>query len=153
MSSTPYTEDALRIRSDTEPDEIYSFVENRTRDPIEVGGVTIFNYSTHQVDHDALLDVLPNLKRDVYLIPFQLGPVWAYMTRVIPDEVLEAEYLMYNTDSNEYHPHKNFFRVADSLEDRNVSFGLSRWLENCDLDFENDWVGPAQQSISGRTCD
>lgn len=139
MSGTAYTDDALRVTSDTDPEEIRSFVERRTKNPIIVDGVTVFNYSAHEVDQEALENAVGGLYRDVYLIPFQLGPVWAYMTRAVPQPVLNAEYLMYDTDEEEYHPHTNFFRVSDPLEDRDTSEGLRRWV-NKNVDFENEWT-------------
>lgn len=151
MAGTDYSDHRLLIDSDTHPDEIREFVARRTRNPIHVDGVTIFNYSTHEIDWDELEQRVPNLYRDEYVIPFQLGPVWAYMVLVLPKRVREAELLRYDTEEEEYHPHKNFARISTYHNDTVLRKELAQWLMD-DLDDYLDQYETDYEIHGDRDC-
>lgn len=135
----------LRIDSNTPADEVLDFVERRTRNPIVIDDTTVFNYGTHRIDEQKLRERIPTLYRDAYVIPFQLGPVWAFMTDHIPQEVRELEYLIYDTKKHEYHPHRNFWRVADEEDARSPQQELDSWIRN-NTDFDNRFQFSAHAS-------
>lgn len=135
----------LRIDSDTTADEVLDFVRRRTRNPIVIDDTTVFNYGTHLIDEEKLRKRIPKLYRDAYVIPFQLGPVWAFMTDHIPRQVRELEWLIYDTEQNEYYPHRNFWRVAEQENAQSPRLKLHSWIEE-NTDFDNRFQFSARAS-------
>jgi hypothetical protein len=147
MPDNGYVDDEhdLRVDSDTEPDEVLDFVETRTKNPIVVEDTTVFNYGTHRIDEQRLRERIPSLFRDSYVIPFQLGPVWAFMLYHLPPEVRTLEYLIYDTDDGQYHPHRNFMRLAEEDNVDAVEEDLSEWVQD-NTDFNDQFQFSAQAS-------
>lgn len=143
MAGTGYSEDDLRVSSDTDPQEILDFVERRTRNPFVVDGVTVFNYSSHTIDESAMREIVPRLYRDSYIIPFQLGAVWAVMYHHLPVKVRNLEYLQYDSRNGTYHPHRNFMRLITEDTAETVRKDLAEWI-NENTDYQNRFEFNAQ---------
>lgn len=122
MKGTPEADDAVRVTKETEPPELRDFAKNRAMHPrvieVEDKEVTIWNFSTHAIDELALYDVVPNLNREKYVIPYQLPGVWGYFHSILPDEILEAELLVYSMRDEEYKAFPNFGRFSDSEKNK-----------------------------------
>ncbi len=109
---TPYADDALRVESGTQPEEIREFVKRRTLNPVRVAGVEIFNYNNHVVDREQIREQADEFHKSRYLIPYQASGVWGYMVQLLPQEVLEVEILTYQQSSGKYVPYPNYVRHA-----------------------------------------
>lgn len=120
----------LRVDNETTPDEVLRYLEHRTRNPAVIDGVTIFNYGTHTLNEEKLRERVEKLYRDTYMIPFQLGPVWAFMLYHLPKEVQTAEYLIYDSRDDEYYPHRNFMRLFEEGNYMEIDTLLDRWVDN-----------------------
>lgn len=123
-------DNTFRIDRNTEPEEIREFVADRVRDPIEVDGVTVWNFSTHDVEMDALREVASSLHRDHYVIPYQVPGAWAYMVRVMPNPLSDAELLVYSKREERYKAFPNFRRLASEFDDHLARKEPTKWLLN-----------------------
>lgn len=115
---TEYADDALVMESDTTLAELKQFVERRTRNPYIMHGTLVWNFSSHQVDADALAKAAESkLTDDKYVIPFQVTGVWGYMTHLIPERVsLDSQVLVYLKDDAEYVEYNNLLTGTNGEE-------------------------------------
>lgn len=127
---TPYAPDALILENGTTPLEIRDFVRKRTLNPIEVSGVTVWNYNNHEVNMSALREIANDLHKDKYVIPFQASGVWGYMVRLLPERISRMEILAYRQDHGEYVPFPNYIRHSDSEEDEEFLIELMNELND-----------------------
>lgn len=107
---TPYTDDMLRVEQGTGPEEIREFVRRRALNPLEVEGVTIWNFNNHEINMEALERDVKEFNRDEYVIPYQASGVWGYMVILFPKRLQEAEILAYQQDRGRYIPYPNYIR-------------------------------------------
>lgn len=123
-----YAEDALVMRDSTTVEDFTEFVGNRTADPYVIDETYIWNFSSYEVDLEALEEAVENkLDGDQYLIPFQVTGVWGYMTDIIPDDVCtSSNILVYLKDREEYVVYDN---LLSSLEDEEIET-IKNDLEN-----------------------
>lgn len=121
----PYADDALMMDRNTTTDDILEFLEDRANNPIIMSGVTIWNFSSHEVDLPALAEAVQNkLEQDRYIIPFQVTGAWGYMTYLLPEQIVEAEVLVYHPDSGDYAGYKNYLTELKSAERERFVDGL-----------------------------
>lgn len=130
MYGTPYADDELRIDGQTQPEEVREFVERRIENPIRIGGVTVYNLSTHEPDMQALEAKVGALKRSHYIIPYQISAVWGYMLRLLPGPLRDIEILEYSRQEGVYKAFKNFRRASDKQKDRVLRSCLEKEIEN-----------------------
>lgn len=135
----------LRVDGDTEVSEVLDYLETRTKNPIVIKDTTVFNYGTHRIDEERLRERIPSLFRDSYVIPFQLGPVWAFMLHHLPPEIRTLEYLIYDAEDGQYHPHRNFMRVAEEEGVNSPQDHLASWVEE-NTDYSNQFQFSAEAS-------
>ncbi|AGM11917.1 hypothetical protein DNAM5_54 [Haloarcula californiae tailed virus 1] len=110
---TPYAEDALLVDQDTSLDEVQSFIRRRVANPHVVEDTIIWNFSSHNVDEDALDKAVDRkLERDIYVIPYQVTGTWSYMFSILPEQLQRAEILVYKTNTGRYNAYTNFLREA-----------------------------------------
>lgn len=111
---TDYHSD-LQIDSNTTTDELVEFVKKQSHNPFQYNGTTIYNFSTHKVDEQALKNGIDNkFNRSLYQIPMQMLTGQVFVQSVLPQRIREAEILLYRTDENDYYAYKNFVRDAPS---------------------------------------
>lgn len=112
---TAYADDALIVDGDTSLEEVQEFIRNRVEDPEIIDGTVIWNFSSHEVDRDALENAVERkLERDMYVIPYQVTGTWAYMFTILPKQLQRSEVLVYKTTTGRYNAYKNFLREAPS---------------------------------------
>lgn len=111
MSADKYADDAPEIDEQTTPEELLDFVRKRTQNPYVIDGTVIFNYSSHPVDEDALETAAEQkLREDIFIVPFQVTGAWSFIMTVLPEDLQEAEILIYRNHLNEYFAYKNLGR-------------------------------------------
>jgi len=110
---TAYADDALLVDEDTSLDEVQEFIRGRVNEPHVVDGTVVWNFSSHNVDEEALdKAVTRKLERDVYVIPYQVTGTWSYMFSILPEQLQRAEVLIYKTNTGRYNAYTNFLREA-----------------------------------------
>jgi hypothetical protein len=75
IGRSSFAQDALYIDSDTTPEEVKDFLRQRVENPIKIEseGVTVWNFSAHDVDIEALEYAAKNVLREkTFVIPFQV---------------------------------------------------------------------------------
>ena len=119
MSNSTIADDGLYVDSGTTIEEIQDFLYRRSENPIEVDGTTVWNFSSYNVDERALEEAIENkLRKDEFIIPFQVAGTWGLMYHLLPRKLKEAEILVYHKDSGEYRAFNNFInRMPQRTED------------------------------------
>lgn len=111
-----YLSDSLVLGRHTTTAEVREFLLRRVSDPIEIEGKTIYYFNNHKPNLNDMRDAVSHLRRDVYVVPYQVTSVWSAMSLLLPTEIAEAEYLLYSPkargDDNDsyYFPRHNFAR-------------------------------------------
>ena len=106
-----YSEDAPDITNDTDPEELIEYVRKRVENPIEIDGVTIYHFNSHEIDREALERAVDEkLRRDTYQIPLQVHSGLAFIQSILPQRIREAELLVYREDRGEFFAYKNLIR-------------------------------------------
>lgn len=109
--SNKYKNDSLRMTNRTTVSEIKEFLRRRIRQPYHVQDTTVWNFSNHSIEHDALEEgVEGKLERDRYVIPFQVTGSFAMFFQLLPEVIQQAEILVYKPDFEEYSAYSNFLR-------------------------------------------
>lgn len=107
---TDYHSD-FNITPATEVDELVEYAKEQSKDPVTIQGTTVYNYSTHEVDKEALNNAIQRkLQRDLYVIPMQIQTGWMFVQSILPDRLKSAEVLMYRPDEEEYYAYHNYVR-------------------------------------------
>jgi hypothetical protein len=105
----------LQIDGNTTTDELVEFVKEQASNPYQYNGTTVYNFSTHKVDEDALEQGIDNkFNRNLYQVPMQMLTGQVFVQSVLPQRIREAEILLYRTDEQDYYAYKNFVRDAPS---------------------------------------
>lgn len=123
-----FAEDALLINEDTEPEEVKSFLRRRVEDPYQFdNGSVVYDFNSHEIDAQALEEAVEDkLRGDKYLIPYQVTGTWGFMYHLLPDDVKEAEILVYHPGDEEYYAYQNFYPEVPSEVQDEFRHQLSR---------------------------
>ena len=101
----------FNIDGGTTAEEIIDYTEYRLQSPINIDSVTIYNFSTHEADFDALNHaVQTKLKYDTYIIPIQITSASLFIHSILPEQLKEAEILLYRENEEVYYAYSNFDR-------------------------------------------
>lgn len=119
---TEKRDDSLYVKDSTTVEEILRYVRNRTTDPIQYEGHTIWNYSSYQFDEEVF-----NGKQEKDLImPYEVPGTWAAMYVLLPDRIRQAEILIYRPEDDEYVAFKNFYRPIEPARREEFRRSLSK---------------------------
>jgi len=95
----------------TEPEEIVEYVLGQVRNPIYINETTVYNFSTHTVDMDALEQAVDQkLKHNLYQIPLQVQTGAIFVQELLPNSIKNAEVLMYRPEEEDYYAYHNYIR-------------------------------------------
>lgn len=115
--SEAYRDDALLMSRGTTGKDIKEFLLRRIRDPVEVDGIVVWNFSNHVVDQQALEEAAyRRLEGETYVIPYQVTGAWGFMEAMLPPVVNEAEVLVYKDRYSEYVAYENYKGLLDEEE-------------------------------------
>jgi hypothetical protein len=121
IGRSSFAQDALYIDSDTTPEEVKDFLRQRVENPIKIEseGVTVWNFSAHDVDIEALEYAAKNVLREkTFVIPFQVTGTWGAMFSLLPKELKEAEVLIYKPSEQKYFAYRNFYaEIPEEVQD------------------------------------
>lgn len=132
---TEYREDNIVVKDDTDIEDLIEYIEDRTANPIEIGDVIVFDYSTHKTDMEALENAVQNkLQRGMYQIPMQVTTGNILVQSLIPYIIRDSEILIYREEKEEYYAYKNHCRSLTQEQKTNVRLKLA---ENIDQSWVN----------------
>lgn len=126
-NGTPYRDEALYVTEDTTVNEIVDYLRHCIENPARQGENIIWNFSTHEIDWPAL-DVTDK-DQTRFLVPYQVTGLWGFIYQLLPEEIKEAEVLVYNTDEGRYYAYRNFYRTTARNRQEQVRQDLGRRLE------------------------
>lgn len=131
MNGTPERDDGIRITEETEASDLREFTKRRATEPIELDdGVVVWNFSTHEVDREALALVAPALQQDRYIIPYQVPGAWGYIQTLLPEEIRRAELLVYSIRDSRYKAFPNFSRESKAEADAALRGSIESWHDS-----------------------
>lgn len=122
-----HADDGLYVNSDTTIEEIKGFVKRRVQNPVKVDDTVIWNFAGYKLDKEALRHSVRNkLHDDRYIIPFQVTGTWGYMFHLLPQELKDAEILVYDVKSDTYRGYTNFYSRMSVEEEEAFRRDLAR---------------------------
>lgn len=125
--SGEYREDTLRMTSDTELDEVLTFIKQRARNPYTVNGKIIWDFSNHKPDMEALEFATENkLENDEYVIPFQVTGTWGFIIQLLPERLRNAEILVFKKQYGDYAAYENMYRLMEEKDEYNRDDFISK---------------------------
>lgn len=104
--------------------DVLDFMIERTADPVvfDSGRIRVYNYHNQSLDAAALAEWAEEAEDGVYVVPYQVSGVWAFMQRVLPQTLRDADLLAYRQSSNEYADYANWrAEYVDGDRDAEVS--------------------------------
>lgn len=123
-----YMDDAPEVTEDTDPAELQDYALRRTQNPIEKNGCTVYNYSSHVPDYDALEEKTAEIPDGEYIIPFQVTSGWSYIWSLIPNALRRnSDFLIYIAHEGYYSHYPNFYngKLSKTLENINAAREIS----------------------------
>jgi len=121
----------LVIDASTDTEDLVEFVRKRTKNPFEYKGTTVYNFSTHEIDKDALEQGINNkYNRELYQIPMQILTGQFFVQSILPAKLKEAEVLIYNVGEKEYYAYKNFTRDTQQEYKQKIREELAEIIRN-----------------------
>lgn len=117
-------DDAMFVQESTTTDEVLRYVRSRLRNPEKFDGNTVWNFSSYEFDQDRFTQK----REDRFIIPYEVAGTWAFMYALMPEEVREAELLVYQDGQDEYIAYKNFYREVPQLQREEFRTSMSKLL-------------------------
>lgn len=122
---TPYRDDALYMTEHTPTRDVIEFLRRCIADPVEDGDMVVWNFSTHEMDEEAL-DALKEKEQDHFVIPYQVTGAWGFMFSLLPQEIREAEILVYDPKEGHYMAYRSLYRTTADERMEQIRQDLSR---------------------------
>lgn len=128
-NGTQYRQGALYMTESTTVDEVIDYLRDCIENPVMVGDTIIWNFSTHELDIGAVLTV-DDKNQDRFVVPYQVTGAWAFMFTLLPEEIKNAETLVYKPDVGEYHAYRSLYRTTPQDRHDQIRNDLSRRMLN-----------------------
>jgi len=125
VDTTDYRDDMLYMREDTSTAEVIEFMRRCIENPIEAYGKVVWNFSTHEIDEEAI-EGLQYKNKERFVIPYQVTGAWGFMFSVLPQEIREAEILVYDPAEEKYMAYRSLYRTTADERIEQVRQDLSR---------------------------
>lgn len=101
----PTHDSKLWIDDETTADDIIEYTAERLAEPAVVGDVVVWNFNSHDLDAQALINA--DLPEGSYVVPYQVPGAWGFMVEVLPSPIDTATLLTYRQTSGEYNTYEN----------------------------------------------
>jgi len=124
-STTAYRDDGLYMTEDTSVDEVIGFLRSCIENPIEVDGNIVWNFSTHEVNEEAL-EELSSKEQSRFVIPYQVTGAWGFMFNLLPEQIKDGETLVYDQTKGRYMAYRSLHRTTTDERINQVRQDLSR---------------------------
>lgn len=116
MPTIPQHDSNLRLDDSTTVEDVLAFVEARVQEPARIGGVTVWNFNSHDLEPRPLLEIAEMLQPGDYVVPYQVPGVWGFIVWVVPQRIQYAPLLTYRKSSSEYAVYENYLDSFGDLE-------------------------------------
>lgn len=127
MSDSGYREDALYVNEGTETTDIVEFVERRIKNPYtDEHGNICWNFSTHEIVEEGLH--LDHKRSDRFTIPYPVTGVWPVMFQLLPEQIRNAEVLIWKAGPEAYHAYRQYYRELEDERQAQFRDSMERYL-------------------------
>jgi len=123
----------LWVESTTDVDEVLEFVEQRIENPHyeeDEGENVVWNFSSYDLKKDKLNLGYRNHSR--FVVPYQVTSVWAFMFSLLPEELRNAEILIWREHDDQYVAYQQFYRQMSPEQREQFRYALSEKVEFID---------------------
>lgn len=128
-------DDGLYLGADTTIEDIKAFLQRRAENPVVVDDTHIWDFCSYERDDDALQEAVQyKLRADKYIIPFQVTGTWGYMFHLLPEDLRDAEILVYDPKSGTYRGYTNYARDLASEQEEAFRQDLARRVADAEPD-------------------
>lgn len=128
-------DDGLYIDSDTTTDDILSFLKGRVENPVVVEDTTIWDFCGYERDEEALRQAVRHkLQADKYIIPFQVTGTWGFMFHLLPEDLKDAEILVYDPKNGTYKGYRNYARDLATEQEEAFRQDLAKRVADAEPD-------------------
>ena len=123
----------LWVESTTDVEEVLEFVEQRIENPHyeeDEGENVVWNFSSYDLKEDKLNLGYRNHSR--FVVPYQVTSVWAFMFSLLPEELRNAEILIWREHDDQYVAYQQFYRQMSPEQREQFRYALSEKVEFID---------------------
>lgn len=125
----------LFIDGSTSVEEIKEFLKRRTENPVVIDDTTIWDFCGYERDPPALQEAVRHkLQGNKYIIPFQVTGTWGYMFHLLPEDLKEAEILVYDPRRGVYKGYKNFHQDMSVEQQESFRRDLAKRVSDTQVD-------------------
>lgn len=118
-----YMEHAPVVDEDTQTEELLAYVRHQTLNPIHRHGCTVYYYSSHRPDYEALTKLCGQVEDGDYIVPFQVDSAWSYIWANLPEELRRsADFMFYLAHEQEYHHYPNYYNFENANLEEEVRY-------------------------------
>lgn len=118
----------LFVTEDTTVEEILEYIEWVVQHPTivetEAGSKTVWNFSSHDINHAGLN--LEYKEEDAFVIPFQVTSTWGFMFALLPDDIQRAENLIWRKNERAYFAYRQFYRDISPERAEQFRYAMAR---------------------------
>jgi len=125
VETADYRDDMLYMEEETSTGEVIEFMRRCIENPVTVDGKVVWNFSTHEIDPEAIA-ALRRKEQDRFVIPYQVTGAWGFMFTLLPEEIRDAEILIYDPADEEYMAYRSLHRTTAEDRMEQIRYDLSR---------------------------
>lgn len=98
----------LYMGDDTTATDVLDYAADRLEQPTGVGDATVFNFHNQPLSMPELSQWAEDVESGVYVVPYQISGVWAFMVEALPSAVAQARLLAFRVNDREYVDYANW---------------------------------------------
>jgi hypothetical protein len=122
-----YRSDMLYMTESTTSSEVVDFLTRCIENPVTIDDNIVWNFSTHTIKDEAIEEI-GSKEQGKFIIPYQVTGAWGFMFSLLPQEIREAEILVYNSSDEEYKAYRSLYRTTPNERMSQIQQDLSRRL-------------------------
>lgn len=109
------TKDKLYLNDETAYEDIVEYVKNQMANPRQPDGrddIRVYNFHNSPMVSPEFAEWAESAESGLYVVPYQVSGVWAAMTEILPEDIAEADVLVYRRQAEKYQTHPNWLAEA-----------------------------------------
>lgn len=122
----------LYVTEDTSVEELLEFVRERTENPLieytSTGKKIVWNYSSYDIVTDELDLEAKHCNR--FVIPFQVTSTWGMIFSLLPEDIREAENLIWHQNEGTYYAYNQFYKNISQEQKSEFRTNLAKVIPN-----------------------
>jgi len=103
---------------------LFEYVRHVVENPYRDGDNVLWNFASHDLREDKL--DLEGKDEDRFIVPFQVTSTWGMMFTLLPEEIRNAENLIWRDDLDEYHAYNQLYREVSDERRREMKRHLAK---------------------------